>query len=706
MARSAGSFVENQFIQGLITEATGFNFPEKAVIESWNTRFKKTGEVVRRYGYDNEGTSFNTAVTMGNGVRKPFIWKTPGGSDKTFVVLQTGNTILFFEPDATGNLTDNIKSFSIDLVDYSTAEASVIRKDAAAFASAEGKLFIVHSNCDPMYIVYDEDTDSITVTQYVLQIRDFKGVDDGLEVDERPTTLSVEHKYNLMNQGWYHNPGEISLDRVPTAGNTPLTAYYSFWSEYPSNSEIWWLYKTPEDDFDPDKRSINFPSASQTAKGHFIYEAFNINRDEKSGLSGLPSDIVSGRPSAIAFYAGRIWYAGVDDQVYFSQIIENEKAYGACYQKNDPTDENYSDLLDTDGGVIKILGMGRGIALFASVSSLYIFASNGIWLVSGSGAEGTGFVATDFSVRRISTTNLLSSESLVDAEGTPFWWNLEGIWTMQAGQQGLQVASISHDTIKTFLDENCPVPNRSFVQGAFNPSERTIQWLFKSEESENVTQRYKYDRLLELNLTTGAFYPFKWDLSDLAFSAVVCVPNITVAITESEDVTDSLLNTVTAGGTTVTISSVTSTSFTSSQFKYISAVSSVLNILEETDTSFVDFATIGLSSNFDSYFISGAKVHAEGRTMNVEYITVLANTEENASAKIQAKWDWTNSSLSGKWSTKQEIYSSQRSYRDVSRKRLLLRGSGPALQLAFTSIDGKPFNIIGWSCFETGDTTP
>jgi hypothetical protein len=50
MARQAGEFIENQFTKGLITEATGLNFPEKAVIESWNTRYGKTGETTRRLG--------------------------------------------------------------------------------------------------------------------------------------------------------------------------------------------------------------------------------------------------------------------------------------------------------------------------------------------------------------------------------------------------------------------------------------------------------------------------------------------------------------------------------------------------------------------------------------------------------------------------------------------------------------------------------
>ena len=111
--------------------------------------------------------------------------------------------------------------------------------------------------------------------------------------------------------------------------------------------------------------------------------------------------------------------------------------------------------------------------------------------------------------------------------------------------------------------------------------------------------------------------------------------------------------------------------------------------------------------DYTSDFLSGAKIRGEGhRSGNMEYITVFGNTVEDGSAYLRGRWDWSNSSASGKWSTEQQVYSSKRDYRDVSRKRLLMRGSGPALQLYFRSESGKPFDLIGWTTFEGVDAVP
>ena len=111
--------------------------------------------------------------------------------------------------------------------------------------------------------------------------------------------------------------------------------------------------------------------------------------------------------------------------------------------------------------------------------------------------------------------------------------------------------------------------------------------------------------------------------------------------------------------------------------------------------------------DYSSYFLSGAKVHGEGhKSGNIDYITMFGNTVTDGSAYVRARWDWSNSSSSGKWSTEQQVYSVNRSNRDVSRKRLLVRGSGPALQLYVRSETGKPFDLIGWTSQEGVDAAP
>src|SRR6185369_3506659 len=134
-----------------------------------------------------------------------YVWKAVAGTGNiNFVVTQIGSEIFFYEVDPSGALSPGLKSFSIDLSDYVMAGAPSPSEIAAQFASGKGYLFVVHPYCDPFYVAYSPSADTITVTQYELEIRDVKGAteDPSLAVDERPTSLSTTHQYNLFNQGW------------------------------------------------------------------------------------------------------------------------------------------------------------------------------------------------------------------------------------------------------------------------------------------------------------------------------------------------------------------------------------------------------------------------------------------------------------------------------------------------------------------------
>lgn len=709
MARQAGTFVENQYAKGLVTEATGFNFPEKAAIEAWNCRFTKIGEVERRKGFDAEDGNVDVAGVFRNGATRSFIWKNPGTSDKTFLVTQTGQSINFFEPDNNGYFSNGLKAFDFLLSAYKTeGSATDVGKQVASFAAADGRLFIVHPKCDCIVVEYDEDLDDITISTFLIEIRDFEGVDDSLEPDERPDTLSAAHNYNLKNQGWWPEAGTVELASNLPAALSVIEAFKWKTKSYPSNSEIWWYYKTADEQYEPQLYRKKLFGNSEAPKGHYIYHAFDIDRESISGISGVENYITTDRPSTIAFYAGRTWFGGIDDKIYYSQVIRDQRNWGHCYQQNDPTSENLSDLLDTDGGVIKIFGMGRATAMFSSVNNLYVFATNGIWVISGSGSEGTGFVATDFAVRRISTVNLLSSDSLVDVEGSPVWWNIEGIWGIQQTQTGgIDVVSLTNDTIKTFLDDNCPEANRQYAQGAYNPSERIVQWLFRSSAAASVTGSYQYDRILEFNVTTGAFYPHKWNGSDLYLRGIFCASGVRTNMDQTENVVDNNGVVVTSSAANVTVLVENPSIFANNSIKYFSFNVDEITILAEQDVSYTDFDTIlGTGVDYSSYFITGAKIHGEGRSMNVEYITVFCKELTDASVKLSSRWDWANAGASGKWSTPQECYTVNRNNRDVSRKRLLIRGTGPAVQFYWASVSGKPFNVLGWSAFETVDAVP
>lgn len=203
MARSAGNVIENNFTRGLITEATGLNFPENAVTETWDCVFEPKGQVRRRLGIDlEEGAT--TVAHRTSGALVEFLWEAVAqDGTRVFLVLQTGDLVGFYELQSGANFSGQAKSWGVDLTQYQTRPSTDLHELPCAFAAGNGRLFICHPQCNPIMVEYDDHADDITQTEIIIKVRDFEGLDDGLEPAEEPTTLSPEHHYNLKNQGWY-----------------------------------------------------------------------------------------------------------------------------------------------------------------------------------------------------------------------------------------------------------------------------------------------------------------------------------------------------------------------------------------------------------------------------------------------------------------------------------------------------------------------
>lgn len=204
MPRSAGTVVENNFVKGLISEATGLNFPENACVATENCKFELTGQVSRRKGIDIESSGVTAEYTSSDGVLVEFLWRAVSLTG-TFVFLctQIGENISIY------NLSSNTVStgliHAVNLADYRALGGASILDKPCQFGSGGGRLFITHPSCTPIVIEYNDDTSTFTTTAITIKVRDFEGVDDGLDIDEQPSTLSNEHYYNLKNQGWYQN---------------------------------------------------------------------------------------------------------------------------------------------------------------------------------------------------------------------------------------------------------------------------------------------------------------------------------------------------------------------------------------------------------------------------------------------------------------------------------------------------------------------
>src|SRR5579872_4662831 len=210
--------VENNFTKGLITEATGLNFPENAATSATNCTFTLIGDVIRREGINEELNGTTVNINRALSAMTSYVWNNPGGDGNSkLLVKQVGKTLYFYNiatstiasPLSTQQLAQTV-DLSLNTVSGSSFDIS----KEAAFADGNGYLIVYHPSCEPGYILYNPGTQSVSLNQINVQIRDFQGLNDGLAVNTRPLTLTNEHNYNIQNQGW-------------TSGNTWATASVS-----------------------------------------------------------------------------------------------------------------------------------------------------------------------------------------------------------------------------------------------------------------------------------------------------------------------------------------------------------------------------------------------------------------------------------------------------------------------------------------------
>lgn len=101
---------------------------------------------------------------------------------------------------------------------------------------------------------------------------------------------------------------------------------------------------------------------------------------------------------------------------------------------------------------------------------------------------------------------------------------------------------------------------------------------------------------------------------------------------------------------------------------------------------------------FQSYFVTGYNVLAEGnKSFQSNYVTVNYVPLPFGSAYIQGLWDYAETGNTGRWSSRQQIYSNSDTRYSNRMRKLKIRGQGNALQMKVMSEDNKPFSINGWT---------
>lgn len=725
---------------GLMTEASPLTYPENASIAESNCIIFRKGNRSRRLGFDYEDNYTTSPYSLAQSLfptvaTKEFTWTSVNkDATKNFLVHQLGLTLYFYD-HAVSPLSAGLFSNSIDLTPYVTPYAVSPQSGEVGFASGKGYLFIAGENIEPLIIIYDDSLKTFTPTRIYIQIRDFIGVDDGLANDEEPTTLTLQHKYNLKNQGWIppQNDGAGPLlQYYDSYGNTgqyasgttadPIPEYFTKWARYPGNNKQWWVAKAQQassgiqiGDFDPNLLNKFYFGNAHAPRGHFVFNAFYKDRSAVSGVAGIPVEFSVDRPPTVAFFSGRVWFA-CDNSIYYSMILDDQRKAGFCYQEADPTSEQLSDLIASDGGVIEIPELARAIHLVAIGGGVLVFGTNGVWFITGT---TSGFSATSISTIKVSPIGTKSPNSVVETYDSVYWWSDVGIQGMSS-KTGLfgpisgdfQQSIVTLTTIQTFWND-IPAANKPFVKAVYDSATNVVQWLYNSQE--NPVSPYVYDSVLNYDLTLKSFYP--WQVSSNG-------PLITGCFNTPE------LN---------TLDIPTQIKNTFNKFIFVNPVgSSSYNFAfgffkNNSFTDFQQFDTVGAS--YLSFMETGYEIlnDAERKKQTPYVFTYFRRTEQNyvsngsgdfaldtpSSCYFQTKWDWSSSNVSNKWSSKIQAYRLNRipvfdetdltfdtGYPLVVTKNKV-RGIGKSIQFRFENGEpGTDFDLLGWATEYTGLTQP
>ena len=729
MPQSLTSKAITTFTGGLITEAGELTFPEGASVDELNCSLEKAGNRRRRLGlhYEDASVLSSNTVNHSTAVHEETWSNVANQSNLEYLLVQVGTSVYFYSKAASplsGGTVDTTYvsgvPYVVDLTTYKPAGISDADIGAIQVASIKGAAVVVAEGINPFYITQDIDTGAFTETTIDFKARDFEFLGDKTASLAEVATGSVtlDRQYDTANAGW-----------TETKGAAALSTYLAADTAYSPLAHPWYSGKDASGNFSESEWQKVYSGTTLIVGGHYILGIFDGDRATASGIASVTGYTTLKRFTTTSTFFGRIFYSGLSSdkdggRVYFTSILESLGELGDCYQQNDPTAEDFSDLLDTDGGFISIPEAHNIRELQVFGSSLLVFADNGVWAISG--VDGV-FRATEFSVTKITTEGLHSTGSLVDVEGAPIWWSASGIQTMVADQVSGRpnAQNLSTTTIQTFWNE-IGGSARSNVKGLYDSVAKKVFWIYP-ELTE--TKANKYNRVLILDLTLQAFVPWTVEDEDTAepkyilgmsyFSGVGSVrQDIGVTVDGVQ---------VTAGGVDVTVSGYLDTTDQDSAIKFlVRDATGALTFAEFSGEDFLDWASVDYSSFAEAgYDFLGDMTLKKTAPFVTTYMrtteTGYTGDETNgynpirpSSCKMSVYWDFKTSAST----TAQQIYRFKRipiidtgdlssfDYpTSVITTRNKIRGKGRSMKLRFESETGKDFNLLGYEVIGARNTT-
>ena len=585
--------------------------------------------------------------------------------------------------------------------------------------------------------------------------------DESLQVRPYLPEYPTKHTYNLRNQSW----GRVrESTRIFSGGSSdqvglrdPVAEFFGVFGLFPSNADIintglinyTELVGAPTR-FVAKELGLSPQASASAPRGFFIIDALQRGASRKeqhdlmfSEASGdlvtnvtdpfIP-DVTLGGARCVAEFAGRAWYAGFSGDTFFpdarsprlssfvlfSQLVKASSDINKCYQKNDPTYEKEADLLATDGGFVKLDGAYGIQRLVALGNSIIVFATNGVWEISGGTDEG--FTAEAYIVKKISDQGILASRSVVVVNDSCLFWGEEGIHSISANELGgYSSKNISRSTIQKKY-ESISVDQRREAYGIYDKYENTARWVYGLKGVGNPS----YELVLNLDLqafSVNVIMPTSGTSPVLLAPITVAPFKLGTIPTEVYVGTEQVFagaNYVLAETRTLLVAQRETFYFTLSSEDRLA-----VSFAAYTDGSFLDWKTSDATGvDAEAFLITGYGPQGDfQRRKQVSRITTYMDktedgfivngddiTPDNASSCIlQARWEWHNSPAGSRWGRENQIYKNKRLYMPVDANdnyddgesvittKTKLRGHGKTVSLLFKTEPLKDCKLLGWS---------
>lgn len=765
MGRQIQNLEFNAFVKGFITEAGPLTFPENATIAEQNFVLNKDGSRNRRLGMDYEDDyvkRVSSEVSPLNGLAiQTYVWKNVGGdSGKEFLVIQIGSEISFFDNTQTSVSNNLIQTFT-------DASKSYV---PASFSTVNGILVVATGEYEISSYEYTLDNVIVQKT-FTLRVRDTFGVEDledvtntdlrqGQGISLRPTVLTNAHTYNLRNQSFSaprRGSSTIVLDTI--------SAFYTANGKFPSNADSvnYALYPDSQNTenrlverFFPKDLADNPPGNFAATNGAFVIDILKRGTSRLTALQELetnypeivygsitiPEDYTEDGATVVKEYAGRVFYAGFNDgvtdgdshsprlgnHILFSQVVKNQADLSKCYQDADPTSNVFSDLVATDGGLIRLEGAFNIQKMEVISNTLIVFAQNGVWAVSG--GSDYGFEATNYRVDKIADHGLINPSTVVNVDNSLVYWGLSGIYSIGPDQYGkIAAQNITSATIQKFYEDISPLQKVS-ARGVYDSYRRQVRWLYNTNLSSGGET---YELILDVGL--GAFFIYKIGTLTTGLPKPVALfrtPAFREGVEDDPVVVSG--EPVEVLGEAVVVKRVVQQSQLS-EIKYLTVTS--LSPLTYTvsfygDQTYTDWVTEnGTGVDAYAYMITGwttlgdtqrqktnPYIHFHLRKSEIGFTEVGGELYpiNPSSCIVQAQWEWNNSDKGGRWSTPFQAYRHKRLFQPTSSSDTFddgnsvvttknkFRGYGRALSLLISTEPKKDCQLLGWSQLVTVET--